>query len=500
MKHAGLFALLLAVPTTLFAQESRRVAPSFRVSECPFAATTLYDARLTCGFLSVPETRHDSATRTIEIAVAIIEPPGARPDPVVLIPGGPGGAPLPRFIERAREWVPSDRSLIVFDPRGTGFSGGAMCPELGVTYSEIAALDLSRSEAEALRDGAQRACRNRLLQEGIDLNAYNTESVAQDLLDLREALGIDRWNLLAVSYGVPFARETMRRDPEGVRSSVLALGSPPNLTDLLSRDIPFFHRALQRVADGCARNRECADRFADVASQFVNVVERIREDPITVEVELTEFRLPHFTVNAQDFAQIVYWILGSEQDVAHLPAIIRGFAERDPVIVRATVEDHFGGLDSSFSSGMALSVMCYDAATPESATDWIRSGDGLSSAYAEIEFFLSHCDFWSDARAPVDVRRPTQLNTPTLVITGEYDPMNPPAVGDEHLETLARGIHVPIPGMGHMPRARSRSCWSELMRSFIDDPTSGPDTRCVASLDPVVITPWLPESLRDPER
>lgn len=221
--------LLLAVPAVLLGQEHDRGAPLFWISDCPFTTPIVPDAAVTCGFLEVPENRLDPTSRTIEIVVAIVEPEEPAPDPVLLLPGGPGGAPLPRWIDRFREWVPTDRTTIVFDPRGTGLSGGAMCPKLGVTYSEIAALDLSRDGARALQDGSQRACRNRLLRDGIDLNSYNSGTVAQDLVDLRKALGIEEWNIISVSYGVPFARETMRRDPAGIRSSVLALGPSPDL-------------------------------------------------------------------------------------------------------------------------------------------------------------------------------------------------------------------------------------------------------------------------------
>jgi pimeloyl-ACP methyl ester carboxylesterase len=447
--------------------------------------------------MGVPENRADPASRTIEIAFAMTTPANASPDPVLLLPGGPGGAPLPRFVERLREWVPADRTTIVFDPRGTGFSGGPLCPELGVTYSEIAGMDLSRLEARAVQDGAQRACRNRLLREGVDLGSYNSATVAQDLIDLRRALGIEKWNLVSVSYGVPFARETMRRDPDGVRSSVLALGPSPDLSQLLSRDIPFFRRALRRVVDGCAQARECADQLPDLEAMFVQTVDGLRDAPITLDVEPAEFRLPRFTVNAQDFAQAIYFMLASESDVASLPSIIRGFAERDADIVRGVVEDTWGGLDSSFSSGMALSVMCYDAATPTSEAEWQEGGEGLPDAYAEIEFYLSHCGFWDDARASAAVRGPARLDTPTLVISGEFDPMNPPQVGDEHLATLPNGFHVVIPGLGHMPNGRSRGCWAELMRVFLQDPSSRPDSSCAEALEPVVITPDPPAWLRD---
>lgn len=483
---------------TALADSSAQRIPRFEAGECPFDTSGIDVETLDCGYLSVPESREADGGRTLRLAVAVTKPPGAAKDPVALLPGGPGGGPLPGFISRVREWIPADRALVVFDPRGTGYSGPVMCPWLDATYGAIAALDVSLQDGRRLRRGAELACRDRLLRRGIDLDAYNSTTVALDLRDLREALGYDRWNLLAASYGVPFARALMRLDPDGVRSAVLAIGPTQDLTRLQARDVPFFARALDRVFEGCAARASCRERYPDLRDEFYRTYEALDERPLTVPVSANDFRSSRFTVNSHDYVRTVYAQLWSESDVSHLPALIRAFGDRDTAIVREVVEREFGGVGSDFSWGMMYSVDCYDAHTPDSRTDFREAAAPFPSPLAEIEFFLRPCPYWSTARAPAEERAPLRSSIPALVLDGEFDPASPPAVGEKALQGLSEGHHVTIPGMSHMPGPRSAECWASVIENFFERPDRRPDADCTEELPEVKILPELPPWARSP--
>lgn len=76
------------------------------------------------------------------------------------------------------------------------------------------------------------------MAEGMDVDAYNSTTVALDLRDLRIALRYETWNLVSASYGVPFARAAMRLDPAGTRSAVLGFGPSPDLEFTRSTGLP----------------------------------------------------------------------------------------------------------------------------------------------------------------------------------------------------------------------------------------------------------------------
>ena len=63
-------------------------------------------------------------------------------------------------------------------------------------------------------------CRDRLRADGVELDAYDSAANAEDLDELRVALGYDRWNVLGLSNGGLATLTLMRLHPEGIRSVV----------------------------------------------------------------------------------------------------------------------------------------------------------------------------------------------------------------------------------------------------------------------------------------
>ena len=76
-------------------------------------------------------------------------------------------------------------------------------------------------------------CRQRLVDEGIDLSAYNSLQNAADIQSLRLALGYEQINLYGVSYGTLLALHTLRFYPQGLRSVILDA--------VVSPQINFYH-------------------------------------------------------------------------------------------------------------------------------------------------------------------------------------------------------------------------------------------------------------------
>ena len=172
-------------------RRARRV-PRFAPGPC--GEDVFASPRIACGTLTVAEDRQEPGGPTVELPVAVLRTasPTPQPDPVVYFEGGPGFGALGNaelFLERE---YGDDRDLILFDQRGTGGARPSLnCPEVdeatwqGFATTDPAEVELERSVV------AFDACRDRLRAEGIDLDAYDTAASADDVADLRTALGID---------------------------------------------------------------------------------------------------------------------------------------------------------------------------------------------------------------------------------------------------------------------------------------------------------------------
>ena len=225
-------ALLIAVAVPTQAQDL-----GFQEGDCPFPALD----GVTCGVLTVLEDRAQPNGNTVELAVAIIAPQNATPDPipVIYLEGGPGDAPLITTDDFLKYSIVQDHTLILFDQRGTGFSQPSLnCPEIETSEG----------------DDPVKACHDRLVSEGVNLQMYNSAASAADVADLAAALGYDKVTLWGISYGTKLGLTILRDHPDIVQSAVLDSVYAPETDDLA---IEFHRRArlAERTVQPLRRRR-----------------------------------------------------------------------------------------------------------------------------------------------------------------------------------------------------------------------------------------------------
>jgi len=127
--------LLLAISTS--AQE----APTFTPTDCEVAIPTFFTAE--CGTILVPQDRTDPDAGLVELAVMIVNAGDGEPlpDPLVYVPGGPGGAILSSAAAQfPAQFAPlvRTRDLILVDPRGTGRSTPNLyCTEISESFFAV---------------------------------------------------------------------------------------------------------------------------------------------------------------------------------------------------------------------------------------------------------------------------------------------------------------------------------------------------------------------------
>ena len=232
---AGLFLCILLTGVAAIAQEPR--AGQLIIE--PYTFRT-YDGRehaAELGRLSVREKRNGNSGRLIQLAFVRLRSTSKEPlSPIVFLAGGPGipGISLGQvpvyFNLFARLRDVSD--VILLDQRGTGMSSpNLQCPPSALPPDLF---ETTEKSLAALKQGVS-ACASHWRTQGVDLSAYNSNSSADDLEDLRRALGAERLSLLAWSYGTELALTTLRRHgPQLDRVVLVSTRGPDTLLKLPS--------------------------------------------------------------------------------------------------------------------------------------------------------------------------------------------------------------------------------------------------------------------------
>ena len=467
--------------------------PRFESAPCPFTLgdgiTEGKDVR--CGYLVVPEDRAVANGATIRLAVAIFKSPQVQtvPDPVIYLEGGPGGSGL-TFAEHLTssnlEATTGNRDLILVEQRGTRFSQPSLaCPE--VTAEGLRSLTYLWTKAQEATQEANAftACRTRLLQAGVNLDAYNTVANAQDIADLRVALGYPSVNLYGISYGTRLALTVMHDFPQGIRSVVLDAVLPPGVNTLAAPG-QSAARDFKLLFASCGKAENCNANHPHLKSVFDHLVQRLDKKPVRIKVSLPGVSgATKVVLTGEGFVSIVFSALYVSPFITLLPEMITRAAHgRYGLTSQIASQVVLSGIE--LSTGMFLSVECSDDAHFITDHDIDVAAQTLSAAvradFAATEHReLRDCQIWNVQSVAPEEKAPVVSSIPTMLMVGEYDPITPPSYAAEVAKTLSHSYLFVYPGLGHGTRYTA-VCPYGMAGAFFDDPTQKPDDSCIADM------------------
>lgn len=398
------------------------------------------------GTLLVPENRSDPQSNLIELAFVRFKSTAANPGPpIVYLAGGPGGSGIesargsrfPLFMA-FREIA----DVIAFDQRGTGHSK----PNLSCYERMALPLDVAPAResllAEVRKNAAACASYWRDVQR-VDLAGYNTNESADDLEDLRKALGVPKISLWAISYGTHLAFATVRRHPNSISRAMLAGTEGPDHTYKLPGNI---QKHLEDLAAAIKADPQIGKDIPDFLGLMKSVFDRLDRQPETVEI--TDPRTKQ-KVRVVVNKLVMQYIVGNNIGTtitANFPALFYRASKGDftnPAQVWLNT--------SRQGIGSAMSFMM-DCASGQTAVRLAQIAREAKGTLLEDVFNLPFPDVCEEWKAPDlgdEFRSPLKSNVPVLFISGTLDARTPVSNAEEYRKGFAKSTHLIIDGAVH---------------------------------------------------
>jgi pimeloyl-ACP methyl ester carboxylesterase len=137
-------------------------------------------------------------------------------------------------------------------------------------------------------------------------------------------------------------------------------------------------------------------------------------------------------------------------------------------------------IGDQLANGMQYSVICSEDAPYFAAANIDRTAMAKTYQGTELVDGLTEiCKLWPRGPVDTDLHTPLQSDIPTLLLSGEADPVTPPADAERTAVGLTRHRHLILKGEGHGQLATG--CVPKLMADFLDDPA--PDRLDAMCLD-----------------
>jgi pimeloyl-ACP methyl ester carboxylesterase len=483
------------------------------------------NAHLQCATLDVPFDRADPSVGDIALSVQRVPASAPRVGVIVSLAGGPGQPALPAFegalAPLAHDMALRGYELVAFDQRGTGQSGGLLCP--------------GGDEARKGLTPYFGACGAAL---GATRGFYTSQESVEDLNALREALGGTPLSLFAVSYGTRVAGMYAREHPQGVARMVLDSAVATTGPDPLG--LARLH-ALRRVLDeGICGAGACRSFSSDLDADLTRLVTVLHRHPLRTRIYDGQGRLRPASVTELGVLRLLTVIdlsLGARElapaaiaaaahgDVAPLAQLTHtlqatgrgngssslpgaGTASEDgslgggslaaeapasaaddsDVLFAATacVEDQLPWSPESAPTGRASTLRNWLTSLPANAT----APFALPTALADSNLPL--CLDWP--ATPAAPPSPTGVSaTPTLILSGDQDLRTPYEQALTIAATYSDATLLRVPDAGHSTVTTDQTgCARRATIAFI---TSGhAPASCPASKEPQAL-PLPPASL-----
>jgi pimeloyl-ACP methyl ester carboxylesterase len=397
-----------------------------------------------CGAIRVFEDRRAKQGRTIDVAFARWPARSRRSTGAVFfLAGGPGagGVGMARDMVGWASPLQATMDLVVVDQRGTWFSHALHCardvegrPAAG--FGHIFDPDWVRQ------------CRA-FLERDADLRFYTTELAADDLDDLRAALGYERINLYGGSYGTRLAQAYMRQYPERTRAVVLDGALPFDVRVPLTYPATA-QQALDRVIDDCASRPACRKSHPNLGADFARVLDRFRDGPVATSVRPPEHSPVSILMSRGDFGYAVRGILYAPYLVDNLPDWIgRAATSGDLSAFAQRYWERELDFSRTFATGLHFSVLCSEDVAFIDPSEIDAAGAGTFLGRYIIDEYRAACALWPATPVRADARRAVTTAAPTLLISGAFDPVTPPEFADRIAKALPQARHLVSPRGGH---------------------------------------------------
>jgi pimeloyl-ACP methyl ester carboxylesterase len=402
------------------------------------------------GRITVPLRRSHPEAGSVELAFVRLQTAGEkRAAPIVYLAGGPGGsgvgAARNAYALPALTRLAQIADVILLDQRGIGMSS----PKPACAGETLPPQDRFATSEEMLPRSvaATRACVEEWTAKGVDVAGFTVSESAEDINDLRKALGAPKVSLLAHSYGTFLALAAIRAHGDTIERAALIATAGPNHM----RKLPLMLDAQLAKLSLLAKDDPSIGReVPDMTALLRRVLAKLEREPIAVRItDMKKKEQIEVRVGPDALRRILIADIGDGHDFPVFPALLLTIERGDPSILAWFVEKRYNQAVASGVDLMHTGMRCSGGATAnrdrEIALEEQVSifGSTLNGSFPEICAALPPID-------PGDAFRGAIVSDlPILFISGTLDSNTPPYQAEEVRWSMPRAMHLIVTNAGH---------------------------------------------------
>ena len=308
---------------------------------------------------------------------------------------------------------------------------------------------------------------------------------AADVNTIRETLGYDQIIYYGESYGTLLGQHIMRDFPETVTAAILdgtiPISAPTWQTDLDDK----YQQSLTNLLDLCAADEACNTAYPNLADDIEAVYQQLGTDPVDVNF----FDVFTVAVEPSMLSAAIYDALYSPTLAALVPITVESLLSGTPDPQINTVLQPAIAPSQAVNFFMHYAVVCSEdpLTAVEDAFSLADPAFSMIPDYieADTEEYLELCAYLDLPVLPEETDAVIASDLPLLRLSGALDPITPAFTSDDMMASLPNSFSFNFPYGGHVQFLSGNPCAQDMVKAFVDDPTTEPDSSCIADTLPL---------------
>jgi len=445
MKTLKLLCLLLFVVSSCSAKVTQNDPIQFESYEIKVDKGFSIKAEL--GKLEIPENRAVNNNQKITLHFVRLKSLMRNPGPpIIYLSGGPGVSGI-SMLKTERliifQALRAFGDVIILDQRGTGTT------EPVLTTGNPLDLPLDKPvDAKESMDvffTKMRQTVSDLKKNNIDINAYNTKENAEDINDLRKALGADKMILWGYSYGSHLALAVIKQYGQFVEKAILSGVNGLNQRFRMPTDINEVFNEIDKLIGKEPKLRKLIPSFTALVKQEL---EKLEKQPVAADINVGNKKVP-VTIGRADVEIFTSINLATIAFVRELPQLFYNMSQGNYYAAAEysykVLKERPQGTPMSFSmhyaSGCSLDRM---------KEIHNKENEGILHNAINYPFITDELrSIWNISDLGEDFRKPFLSPVPVLLISGNLDGRTSITDAKEVRKNFSNSLHIIFNNASH---------------------------------------------------
>jgi len=288
--------------------------------------------------------------------------------------------------------------------------------------------------------------------KGADVAGYNTAESAADLEDLRRALGVERLNLVGLSYGTHLGMAALKRGVPVERAVFAGLEGLDQTVKLPAHFDAFLGRVAVAAGD------------PNLLTTMRRVHARLKREPVAVSVKNPSGKAVQVPLGAFAIQLLTSFAFISDPDrIARLPGIYAAMdaGQFQPVaelVVRGLHAElsRMDGMPQLMDLASGISHERFELVARQAETAVLGDAGNFPMPHVRdvVPELVLHDDF----------RQPLATDVPTLLVVGTIDGRTPIESQEELLSQFRHATRLTVVNAGHNIFEQSDAAQTEIVR------------------------------------